>query len=248
MSASHFSGPIYSANGFVTSAVDNLTASATQTQAGGTPITAAISKFTTVATVGNAATLPLATPGTEYMVINAAANAVQVFPYLGDSINGIGANASIYLLPGDTVTFYCTSATQWIGPTIEYAPTWVNSTANTATASAPLTAANITGGTSVATVEATLFLSGTLLANANATLPTVAQLLAQLGGEPAGFSYKLRIVNSGAGAFSWTVLSASGWTLSGTMSIAQNTWRDFYVNFTSTSAATLTSIGTGTYS
>jgi len=32
------------------------------------------------------------------------------------------------------------------------------------------------------------------------------------------------------------------------MTIAQNTWRDFYVTLTSTSAATLQSIGTGTFS
>lgn len=120
---------------------------------------------------------------------------------------------------------------------------------NTATASTALTAANVTGGT--ASVD--LAMTGTLTGAANAQLPTVASVIAALSGAntPAvGTSYRLRIVNASAGAFAWTVTTNTGWTLAGTMSIAQNTWREFVVTLTSATAATATlqSVATGTYS
>lgn len=115
---------------------------------------------------------------------------------------------------------------------------------NTATSAVTLTAANITGGLD----EVTLNLTGTLAAGANATLPTVANLVAALPAPAAGQSYKLRIINSSSGAFSWTVTTNTGWTLNGTMTVADNTWREFYLTLTSLTAATLQSVGTGTYS
>lgn len=97
-----------------------------------------------------------------------------------------------------------------------------------------------------------LLLSGTLGAGANLTLPTVANMLtalpANIQAAPTGTSFLLRIINASSGAFSWTVVTATGWTLSGTMTVAQNTWRDFIVTITSGTTATLQSVGTGTYS
>ena len=101
------------------------------------------------------------------------------------------------------------------------------------------------------TVEVDLNLTGTLTGAANATLPTVASLLQQLPQAQAGSSYKLRIINSSSGAFAWTVVTNTGWgTLNGTMTIAQNTWRDFIVTITSVGSATATlqAVGTGTQS
>jgi hypothetical protein len=57
----------------------------------------------------------------------------------------------------------------------------------------------------------------------------------------------LRIINENT-TQTITVTTNTGWTLTGTMTIATNTFRDFVVNLTSLSAATLTSVGTGTYS
>jgi hypothetical protein len=97
-----------------------------------------------------------------------------------------------------------------------------------------------------------LNLTGTLAAGANAQLPTVANLIAALPqvvqGSPVGLSFQLRIINSSGGAFAWTVTTNTGWTLGGTMSIAQNTWRDFIITITSATTATLQAVGTGTQS
>lgn len=91
-------------------------------------------------------------------------------------------------------------------------------------------------------------LTGALGGAANLTLPTVAALVAAAPGIVVGQSFKLRIINSSSGAFAWTVVTATGWTLSGTMTLAQNTWRDFIVTVQSASAATIQAVGTGTQS
>lgn len=113
---------------------------------------------------------------------------------------------------------------------------------NTATASTTLTAANVDTG---ALAETTLGMTGTLAGVANAQLPTVAALVAIQPDFAAGASYKLRIINP-AGGFTWTVTTNTGWTLNGAMTIPTATWRDFYVTFTSATAAVLQTVGTGT--
>jgi hypothetical protein len=117
-----------------------------------------------------------------------------------------------------------------------------SSAANTTSFTA--TAAQVSGGDALVVLN----LTGTLAAGQNITLPTVASLLAVI--QPAAQAYTLRIINSSGANFAWTVVTNTGWTLNGTMTIAQNTTRDFIVNVTSASAATATlqSIGTGTYS
>jgi hypothetical protein len=98
-----------------------------------------------------------------------------------------------------------------------------------------------------------LNLTGTLGAGAALTLPTAAVMQATMTPQQAvvGSSVILRVINSSGGAFAWTVTTASGWTLNGTMTIAQNTWRDFIVNITgvgASAAMTLQAVGTGTQS
>lgn len=116
-------------------------------------------------------------------------------------------------------------------------------TTNTATSSATLTGANITGGS----VKTSLNLTGTLAGTANATLPTVAALVTAMeaaGITPqVGSTYELEIMNTSSGDYAWTVVTATGWTLNGTMTIAQNTLRRFIVSFQSPTAATLQSLG-----
>jgi len=117
------------------------------------------------------------------------------------------------------------------------------------------TAANTTGFTATATqiagaAQNVLILSGTLGAGAALTLPTVANLLAGLPtnvqANPVGTSWQLRVINNSGGAFAWTVTTNTGWTLAGTQTIAQSTWRDYIIQITGAAAATITSIGTGT--
>ena len=61
-----------------------------------------------------------------------------------------------------------------------------------------------------------------------------------------GSTYRLRVINRSSGNFAWTMTTNTGWTLTGTMTIAQNTWRDFVVTLTSLTAATLQAVGVGT--
>jgi hypothetical protein len=110
---------------------------------------------------------------------------------------------------------------------------------NTATASTTLTAANVTGGAA----SVSLSLTGTLGAGANAQLPTVAAMVAALPSPVVGTSFRLRVLNFSAGNFAWTITTNTGWTLSGTMTMAQNAGRDFDVVLTSLTTATLTNAG-----
>jgi len=82
------------------------------------------------------------------------------------------------------------------------------------------------------------------------TLPTAAQLLAALPlvAQVVGASGALRVIGTTG---TWTVTTATGWTLTGTMTVAVSTWRDFFWTITAigaTPTATLQQIGTGTQS
>jgi hypothetical protein len=89
-------------------------ASATQTQAGGTAITAGINRIATVATTGDAVTLPAATVGKVIKIKNAhATNAVGVFPAVGEVINALAADAVYSLAALKMVEFNCAVAGTW---------------------------------------------------------------------------------------------------------------------------------------
>lgn len=109
-----------------------------------------------------------------------------------------------------------------------------------------LTAANLTGSSN----DVSLALTGTLAAGANATTDTAANIVAAMASPAVGASYKLRVINESSGAFTWTVVGGTGVTVTGTATIAQNTWREFVVTVTAigTPAVTLQNVGTGTYS
>jgi hypothetical protein len=225
---------------------DNQTANSAGTQAAGTQIVAGFTRFATVAGASYSATAPKAIPGRRFVIANDGANSLALFPYLGDAIGANAANAS-YLIPsGGLVEFYCLSpgifkpdAASNLNPF--FAATAYNT--NAATAGTTLTAANISGGN-----VTVLNMTGTLAGAANAQLPTVAQLVAAIPGAQIGQSYEMRIINTSSGAFAWTITTNTGWTLNGTMSIAQNTTRDFLVTLTSLTTATIQQIGTGTTS
>ena len=102
-----------------------------------------------------------------------------------------------------------------------------------------LAAASVVGGS----VEVDLNMTGSLAAGANLQLPTVAAVVAALANFQPGVAYRLRILNSSAGAFAWTITTNTGWTLNGTMTIAQNTYRDFILTFTNATTAVLQSTG-----
>lgn len=96
--------------------------------------------------------------------------------------------------------------------------------------------------------DCALALTGTLGSGQNVQSDTAANIVAAIPNARVGQSYRLRIINASGGAFAWTLTTNTGMTLTGTMSIAQNTWRDFYVTLTSLTAVAIQSIGTGTNS
>lgn len=92
---------------------NSLTAAAGGGQANAFALNYRNSRFTTVATIADSAVLPQAVVGMCLSVVNAAANSMNVFPYSGDAINALGANAAFALAGGKTADFYCSNAGQW---------------------------------------------------------------------------------------------------------------------------------------
>lgn len=120
--------------------------------------------------------------------------------------------------------------------------------ANAATADTILTAADVAGPGPAPPPFKALAMTGVLAAGHNAQLPTVASLITAFGLSGGGnFAFVLRLINRSTGAFAWTVTTNTGWTLAGTMTVAQNTTRDFLVTVNADAGtATLQAIGTGT--
>lgn len=83
------------------------------------------------------------------------------------------------------------------------------------------------------------------------TVPTAADLLAAIPAAQVGQGFRFTIRNTSGGAFSITVSTATGVTLSGTMTIAQNNSKDFLAVFTNVTPAaeayTLYSLGTSVF-
>ena len=77
---------------------------------------------------------------------------------------------------------------------------------------------------------------------------SAANMLADTPNGQVGMSWGLRITNTGAGTLTLTADSGATVTLTGTMTVAQNTFRDFIATINTATTATITSVGTGTYS
>lgn len=226
-----------------------ITAGTTRTQAGATLITADITTVntSTAATTGtnngDGVLLPLVGSGTDrILLINNTANPIQVYGNGTDTVNGIAGSTGIAFPPYSGATLIEASPGSW-QCALDASPS-CGFTANSATSAATLTAASVTSGTDTVDIQMT----GTLGAGAALTLPTVANMVGSMYAPSIGSSFRLRITNASSGAFSWTTTTNTGWTLTGTMTIAQNTWREFVVTLTSLTAATLQSVATGTYS
>jgi hypothetical protein len=232
---------------------DAMSANAAGNQASGTPITTSIARFTTVGAAGYSATLMPATPGLAITVINADGNIIALFPASatqggvagGDAINSLGQNSGFAVPAGAVVDLYCTVAGTWHTIMSSTAPQQ-SYNAVAGNAAFQLTGAQITGGTTLTMVN----LTGTLGSSGALTLPTVANLIAAMtvaGINPQpGMSYELDIYYPN-GTNTWTVTTAAGWTLQGTMTITgAGLMRRFIVTLTSLTAAVLQSIGTVT--
>jgi len=91
------------------SVATGLTASTTQTLAGGLALTKYINYVSTVANAGDAVTLPALAPGQACVVFNAAAtNSMKVFPNAASvAIDGGTAGASVNLAATKRAMFIC---------------------------------------------------------------------------------------------------------------------------------------------
>lgn len=103
-----------------------------------------------------------------------------------------------------------------------------------------LTAAMIIGGDSFTSHLST---GG---ATPSLTLPLGTAMDTALPDIRTGQGYLLRVINTNSGTA--TVVTNIGWTLTGTLTLATNTWRDFVVTKTGTGTYTGVSVGTGTTS
>lgn len=86
-------------------AQDNLTALAGGGQAGATAITSRLARFTTVASGNDSGILSAAIAGNIIRVANSSGNSLDVFPAVGEEINGLGVNNPQFLFGGTGVTF-----------------------------------------------------------------------------------------------------------------------------------------------
>lgn len=102
------------------SSQDAITASTTQTQAGGTQLDASISRIT-VANASDAVTFTRqAQPGRGYIIINDSGQTIQLFPKVGDKINDAVANAAV-TIADNTISFYFSPvALLWFGGAVSF--------------------------------------------------------------------------------------------------------------------------------
>lgn len=89
-----------------------ITASTTQTQ-GQQPLTARVSHVAVVANANDVVTLPAAVAGLEVVVLNAGANALQVFPASGDDVDDGATDASVTLATSERAVFCAIDGTSW---------------------------------------------------------------------------------------------------------------------------------------
>jgi len=124
------------------------------------------------------------------------------------------------------------------------------------TASIVLPATQICSGRDISYVN----MLGTLTANATLTTDTAANIIALIQNlfgpnvNVVGTTWVMRISNASSGAFSWTLAGGTGVTVAvmggdaGSLAIAQNTWREFYVSILTATTVYMISVGTGTIS
>lgn len=93
---------------------DGLVASTTQTQLGGTLITAAFTNVTS-ANASDAVTLPAAAAGRSLTIVNSSGQTIQVFPALGDKVGANSANAAVSEVTARSLTLVCTLKGVWWG-------------------------------------------------------------------------------------------------------------------------------------
>lgn len=92
---------------------DSLTAHAGGGQTNALPLTSGINRVATVATAGDSVALPPSYVGAELVVINAGANAMQVFGNGTETINSVATATGVSQGAGRIVVYYCVALGNW---------------------------------------------------------------------------------------------------------------------------------------
>lgn len=106
-------GEGYSGSLFTESAQDNITAHAGGGKASATQITAQTCRVSTVATAGDSVLLPASAAGLELVLINSAANPMQVYGSGSDTIDSVATGTGVSQMPGSMCIYSCISAGSW---------------------------------------------------------------------------------------------------------------------------------------
>jgi len=226
-----FSSGIQTSTGLnVISATDAITAFAGGGQGSAVALTSQINSITTSATAGDSVALPTSIAGHSVQVSNIGAAYADVFPISGDLIDELSVNIAVSLAPGQSIIFTCSVAGSWKSTPQEA----LGAKYTTGTTTTTFAAGELTGGDFV-TYNNTQGTPGSI-ATRTATLMFTDDPFSRVAG-----AYRLRIINN-QGTGTLTVTAGTGVTLTGTMTIAVNTFRDFNVTYTSATALVIQSI------
>jgi len=228
------SGAITSTGINVGSSTDAITAFSGGGQGSAVALTSSFNSITVFAAAGDSVKLPTAVPGNSVTVNNLAALYADVFPISGDLIDDGAANAAIPLAGGQSITFTCTVALKWKSSPQEK----LGVKYTTGTTTTTFAAGQLTGG-------AYVVYNNTQGTPGSIAVRTAALMIADDPFFRIGGAYRLRIINN-QGTGTLTVTTATGVTLTGTMTIAVNTFRDFAVTYASATTMVVQSMGIGT--
>lgn len=179
----------------------------------------------------------------ELVISNTGAGTLVLVTDSGSGFTMTG-NMSV---PQNTVsTFTVTLNTATTG-TVQF----IGNTPITTLPPAKFTTINVTTGTLAAgnaSGAAFVSLTSTNATPGNQAMRTVAQVLTDTPGLSVGHAYVLRITNTGAGTLTLATDGSAQFTMTGTMTVPQNTFRDFVVTINTATTGTVQAIGTGTFS
>lgn len=215
-------------------ATNAITAFAGGGQGSATALTSTINSITTCATAADSVKLPAATAGSVVQVSNLGAAYASVFPASGDLIDSLAANTSISLSVGYSIIFTCSVTGSWKS----VIPSPAGAKYTTGTTTTTFAAGQLTGASFVV-------YNNTQGTPGSIATRTAAQMFTDDPYARVGGTYRLRVINN-QGTGTLTITAGSNVTLTGTMTIAINTYRDFIVTYTTAAALVIQQCGIGT--
>lgn len=221
-------------------AATNTIAAAGSTQATGTPLTTPFNLVST-GTLGQGVNSLPSVAGLFELVVNGGTAGVQLLAQQGNTLdvfNALNVGSVGVLIPPGALSISVAEAAGAIQNFVVN-PKKAGYIANTASAAATLTAASL----AQADVLNVVNMTGSLAGGANLTLPAATAYLAALAGAGLNSGSVLRVMNSSAGAASWTLTAGAGFGANGTLTIAQNTAREFAISVVNGTSCAAQDIG-----